>query len=437
MDKTGYITAHAFADLLGDDHRSTFAIIASSGASGRAQYWPQLKGGQSTAAPAFRRFLETGFSIDSHPTIAIVGLALGSWIGGDMVSASLKRVAAESVYPFAVFVPGSRHEEILGFLQDAAPMLGEHGRFLLFVCPSAIGHLSLLAESVGRSLPHARMRYAVLGEPFPEALRVALRAAAGLPMHESPILSIYGSADTGVLGAESQASALIRTILHGHPETCERLGLTRTPPHLFHASEADVYLETVDEELCVTRWQGVPLVRYNLHDRATLLSWRGLCDALANDHEIPAALRAMIAACPVDLPDIIAVFGRADRCLILCGTNISEAMLDAAVAGAGLTDTLTGLYRASIVFEEGRQRLAIDLETREGVSGESTLEDLAYAGLIRSLGAAQPEFADDWGNVYRKWDNDPSKRVLRIRFVPWPALSNRPDGQIKNRGIVE
>jgi hypothetical protein len=32
-------------------------------------------------------------------------------------------------------------------------------------------------------------------------------------------------------------------------------------------------VETVAGELCVTKWQGIPLVRYNLHDSARLYDW--------------------------------------------------------------------------------------------------------------------------------------------------------------------
>ena len=62
-------------------------------------------------------------------------------------------------------------------------------------------------------------------------------------------------------------------------------------------------------------------------------------DAIAN---AAAALRASAEK----LPDILAITGRADSCLLLCGTNLTEAMLDAAVRALELTPWLTGNYRA-------------------------------------------------------------------------------------------
>ena len=88
-------------------------------------------------------------------------------------------------------------------------------------------------------------------------------------------------------------------------------------------SADDVFVESVAGELHITRWQGIPLVRYNLHDAAALLSWRELLAAL------PPHVLGHHAETLAQLPDVIAISGRADRCLILCGTNLSESMLDA------------------------------------------------------------------------------------------------------------
>jgi phenylacetate-CoA ligase len=204
-----------------------------------------------------------------------------------------------------------------------------------------------------------------------------------------------------------------------------RASLGDPVPHLFHFAPPDAYLETIDGQLCVTRWQGIPLVRYNLHDSARLISWRALREVALNAAESP--FRVVVEGAGDGLPDLIAIAGRADRCLILCGTNITEAMLDEAVASCAAAG-LTGRYRASIVYEDQRQRLRLELET----SG-SPAED-PYPRLVQALGRVQPEFRDDWSSVYRVWDDDPARRVLRLEFIPWPGLAQST--AIKSRGIV-
>ena len=429
-DKAGYLGPSSYGELLSEDYERAFTVFKSSGSSGQSFYWPQLKESSERTVPMMRGLLENIFRIHERRTLAIVGLALGSWIGGEHVSWSLKSLAAVSPYPFAVFSPGSVHEEIIEMIRDAEPFIDQ---FLIFLCPSAIRHLHLKAEERGIKLPHGRLRYMVLGEPFPESLRIGLQSASGVPESEPVIVSMYGSADTGFLGVETAATALLRQALTDDPELAEQFGVRGVVPHYFHFTASDVYLETINGELCVTRWQGIPLIRYNLHDVAELLSWEAVAGAVS---QLSARFPLLAGICgDAGLPDLIAISGRSDGCLILCGTNITEAMLDEAVRTKSLAKWLTGVYKAGIKYENGRQYLEFDLEWRREAAMDAAAMDLVYALLVQELGRAQPEFLDDWRNVYRAWDGDAAKRILRFNPVRWPGMSAALEKSNKHRGI--
>jgi phenylacetate-CoA ligase len=109
-------------------------------------------------------------------------------------------------------------------------------------------------------------------------------------------------------------------------------------------------------------------------------------------------------------------------------------MLDEAIRAAPLSEWLTGMYKASILYDKNRQHLALDLEWRKTADMDRSSIDKVYASLVRELGRVQPEFLDDWRNVYRAWDGDSEKRILRINPVRWPGLSSRLDDGIKHRG---
>jgi phenylacetate-CoA ligase len=435
VDKANYIQAYPLPDLLAEDAAADiFAIFGSSGPGGHAVYWPQLKAGYADAAPRLRAFLEHSFEIDRRRTLAIVGLALGSWIGGDILSWALKDVALSAPYPFAVFSPGNKHDEIIGMLSAASGLVDQ---FLLVCCPSAIAHVRLRADEMGRDLPLSKIRFLVIGEPFPESLRSELAQASGSGGPSVGLFSVYGSADTGILGYESAATVRLRQLCAADRLIAERLGIAGVIPHFFHQADPTVYLETVGGELCVTKWQGIPLVRYNLQDRAQLFDWPMLVERLgkqaSDDGPLPEALatfRNVMPSLPCD--GVIAVSGRSDS-LILCGTKLSEAMLDQAVRSPEFAHRLTGLYQACIVVEDRRQRLSLRLETR----GEGPHRDEAlYDPLIQAIGRAQPEFMDDWRHIYRRWDGDPDKCILKLDFVAWPGLSGGLGHQTKQRGII-
>jgi phenylacetate-CoA ligase len=135
------------------------------------------------------------------------------------------------------------------------------------------------------------------------------------------------------------------------------------------------------------------------------------------------------------MPSILAIPGRADRCLILCGTNLSETMLDAAVRAPELESVLTGAYEARIEYENDRQFLSFEVELKPGVVEEAGLDRQVYDTLVSALGRVQPEFLDDWQNMYRLWDDSPRQRILRVNYHAWPALSKSTEMAPKQRGI--
>ncbi|HEY8899467.1 MAG TPA: hypothetical protein VIM61_03590 [Chthoniobacterales bacterium] len=426
-DKESYLKRFPFRDLVGDDFDGTFTIFSSSGSSGHAFYWPQLKSSHASSATALRGMLEDAFAIHERRTLAVIGLALGSWIGGDFFSWVFKNVSVSTPYPFAVFSPGNKHDEIISILHAASGMVDQ---FLLVCCPSAIGHLLLRAEQSERPLPLEKMRYLVIGEPFPEFVRLDLEKRSGCDADRPVMLSVYGSADTGVLGFESRVSLHLRRICETVPAFAQSLSLQGAAPHFFHVADPSAYLESVNGELWVTKWQGIPIVRYNLHDQARILDWNDIASALT---KVPAdASHALITnPPPAPLQKFIAITGRSDSCLILCGTNITETMLDHALRSSDLQAELTGTYKARIVIDNGRQRLEIVAESRDARHSA----ELVYPRLIQAIGRAQPEFLDDWNSIYNQWDEDAARRILKLSLVPWPGLSG-VGSSIKHRGII-
>lgn len=437
MDKFSYMKQFPFRALLGSDHTETFAIFKSAGSGGHAFYWPQLKSSYEGASDRMREMLERLFDIGGRRTLAVVGLALGSWIGGDVLSWSLKDVALRAPYPFAVFSPGNKHDEIIAMLSAAAEMVDQ---FLLVCCPSAISHLILRADQLGTPLPLAKLRYLVIGEAFPEPLRQALESQSGRPANGVLMASVYGSADTGILGVESPASIMLRKLCEADAHVAAALGIGGVTPHFFHQADAGTYLESVEGELCVTKWQGIPLVRYNLHDRAQLFSWpeiiARLADIAPGDPNHAGTLAVMRAtADALTCSGVLAIAGRADTSLILCGTKITEAMLDEAVRAPEFAEWLTGAYLAHVGMKGGRQHLHLTLECKPGRKPSAALAEELYPALIQSIGRAQPEFIDDWANIYRNWDADPDRRILDIEAVAWPALSEQREGAIKTHSF--
>lgn len=425
-DKENYLMKAPYFSLLPPENLDdVHFVFKSSGSSGKSFYWPQLKQQYKLFDLLFEDTLSKNFSIRKKRTAIIVGLSLGSWIGGDLISWAAKNVALRSNYSLTVFSPGNQHEEILEIINGINRKVDQ---IILFVCPSTIGHLALLAEEKKFSGIFKKLRFLVIGEPFSENFRLRLRAKCKVKPPEVVLTSVYGSADTGIIGIESNAVAFFRELLSRYGQLRRYYGFENSLPNFFNLSVKEAYIEMVKGELVFTAWQGLPLMRYNLHDNGSLIDWNTVKTALKDlnlDGESEKLKNHIIK--DRSNPIVIAVGGRSDGTIYLCGTNISESMLSNAINDKSLQKTVTGHFYVSVLERNGRQQLKWEIELKPGIRPDKKTESVIYAKLIELLGKLQPEFMADYNSIYSKWDDNESARIFQFKFYPWPQLSRRPD----------
>ena len=75
---------------------------------------------------------------------------------------------------------------------------------------------------------------------------------------QSPLFSVYGSADTDLIGAESLASVAIRKLLHRHKFLSKQMGFSRTFPHFFHFMPKMLILKVLRENCVLQNGKGIP-----------------------------------------------------------------------------------------------------------------------------------------------------------------------------------
>jgi phenylacetate-CoA ligase len=439
LTKDGFYASNPWREYVPrESYGDIYAIIRSSGATSpdgtsRGFFWPQLRSHDTALAPLLQARLIETFRLGERKTLVIIGLSLGSWAGGEQFSLTFKALALRNGFPLVVFSPGNQHAEILemiGAIHD------EVDHILIALCPSAIFYLEQLAKRTEQILPLEKISFLVTGEPFPEELRLDLARRARHPGAEPTMLSVYGSADTGILGAESFPLIGIRQFLHARPEVAQQLGFASASiPNLYHVQRDETFYEVVDGELVITRWQGIPLARYNLKDRVQLHSWPVLCRALAVADTGKASFWNDLADQPY--PDVLSVAGRAQGCLFLCGSNVFESMIEEVFLQSALRDLSTGAYCVWTELDAGRQVLCWQVELKEGRAepDESEVQHL-HEGLVQLLGRQQPEFAADYETFYRPFEPS-GLRILRFLFTPSPRLSQWQLKKIKRRIILE
>ncbi|MFM7383172.1 MAG: hypothetical protein ACKO1W_09020, partial [Microcystaceae cyanobacterium] len=428
LEKFAYLQNHPFTDLYPDRFEHSLSLYASSGTSGKPQYWPMLRSSHRFSVPAMRFFLERIFQIHQQKTLIIVASSLGSWLGGEHFSWVYKSIAAQSSYPLTVFTPGSHPEEII----DIIAQFQDYFQQIIISIPATfISLLLLTAQGTHPALSLQKLKFIATSEYFPESTRLRIGQQGQHRPQDIYLVSMYGAVDANGLGVESPASIALRQLLGEYPDLATMLGIQTPLPLFFHSIAWDSYLEIINGKFCITRWQGIPLVRYHLPDDVAFYNWRILRKTMLTSDLIPVThpLRLAIAASSSLLSNIIAIAGRADKGLVWGGNNFTEAMLDTAIKAEALQPILTGFYRAKVHHTETHAQLVFDLELQPNQIVEESLETWIRQHILETLIKLQPEFASDWRDIYQKLA--PDYEMLKLNFLAWPALSELRQQTIK------
>ncbi len=421
--KQTYVSHYSFAERMIEQPYDSFGLIRSSGFSGIPCYWPQSKSNFKMLDHIIKMQLETVYNVHQKKTMAVVGLALGSWIGGESLSFLFKSFARQTDYPFLVFSPGNQFDEIIEIL---SVFQDQFDQFLVCICPSAIRYLFLRAKEKNTKLPYQKMKFIVLGESFSESLRIGLQDELGLPYDPSFMLSIYGSADTGLLGFESPLTSGIRSMFHLYPQIAKQFGFEHENPTFFHNADPAHFLEDCNGELLVTASKTMPLVRYNLKDKVKLVSGKQFFQLL-NDKKTSIPQRFSWILNPEfqqSLGDLLLFFNRSDQALFFFGTTYTCEMFNDIIHSQELSPFLTGLYKVSVDVIENRSVLVFQLEVFQTTLVNAELEYFILTYIVKRLCECNAEFKNDWEHVYSSFISDQKTKPILIRFLTYPSLSD-------------
>jgi len=408
--------------------RSSGSSRATSG--GKGFFWPQLRESVNYSMQQWKKRVVEIFQLQHRKTLAIIGLGLGSWSGGDRYNLMLKSLALETTYPLSVFSPGTALPEIVEIITKFGAI---YDQVLIIIGPSAIFHLEQLAKHNNVPLPYQKLAFILVGEGFHEDLRKHAQQQA-LP-NKMTFMSNYASADAELTGLESPELAEVRQTLSDNPDYADAIGLnSRSIPNMFHAFKSAGYLENVGGRMTITRWQGLPLARYDLHDSVQFFRWQALCSALARltgEHE------KWLAYSRRPHTDVVAVFGRSDQCLVFYGNNLYANMLEGVLMRSTLGPSSTGNFVVWPTDSGGCRTLNWQVELKSGVELSDQLINQHYASLVSVLAQQHPSFGAYVSGILSP-QGALSQEMFRFFFCNEPNLLNNPRYRlgIKKRIII-
>ncbi|MGW6442578.1 phenylacetate--CoA ligase family protein [Lentzea sp. NPDC055074] len=360
LDKPSYHDRYPLPELCRDGKLENCDMIAvSSGSSGRPTIWPRGIEDELHVARRFEQVLVDGFHADERRTLAVVCFPLGTWVGGLFTQACVRHLAAKGC-PITVVAPGNNKAEILRVLPELAPHFEQ---VVLLGYPPFVKDVVDTGLAEGVDWAAYRIKLVLAGEVFSEQWRDLVSRRAGIADPAADVASLYGTADSGVLGNETALSASVRRFFADHPDHAREVFGDSRLPTLVQYDPASRFFEVHDGTLVFTADGGIPLVRYRIADEGGVLGHAELLAYCARHGFTPPP--------GPELPFVF-LFGRSLFTVSFFGANVYPENVTVGLEQPGISDVVTGKFVIESVEDEDRdRRLRIIVETAPGATADA------------------------------------------------------------------
>jgi phenylacetate-CoA ligase len=306
-----------------------------------------------------------GFQADERSTLAVVCFPLGTWVGGLFTQACVRHLAAKGC-PITVVAPGNNKAEILRVLPELAPHFDQ---VVLLGYPP---FLKDVIDSPGVDWTAYEIKLVLAGEVFSEQWRDLVSRRAGIADPLRDVASLYGTADSGVLGNETALSAGIRRFLALRPDLAREVFGDSRLPTLVQYDPATRFFEVHDGTLVFTADGGIPLIRYRIADEGGIFG---------HDELLAYCARHGFTPPPGPSLPFVYLFGRSLFTVSFFGANVYPENVTVGLEQPGISDAVTGRFVIESVEDADRDRvLRITVETAPG----QTADPHAIASSIRN-----------------------------------------------------
>jgi phenylacetate-CoA ligase len=207
-------------------------------------------------------------------------------------------------------------------------------------------------------------------------------------------VSLYGTADAGVLGNETPLSIAIRRFLAQQPDAARRLFGESRLPTLVQYDPRSRFFEVSDGTLLFSGDNGAPLVRYHIADSGGLITCANMLAFLREYGYDPLPELRSVSERGVRPMPFAYVFGRADFTVSYFGANVFPENVTVALEQSPIDAWVTGKFVMQSLEDADRNRsLSIVVELAPGTAAsEDKVETIANA-IVHHLRRLNSEFA--------------------------------------------
>lgn len=398
-DKSSYVEKYNLEDLcLGGKVGDKCVVERSSGYHGKPYYWPRFVG-QDDGFPGYFEFLsyKNGWLAKDSPTLVLVCFGLGLWVGGMKMAWAYRQIGNKGRFPMTMMTPGVEVDETIKLIKD----LGKHYERIFIAAYPPLAK-AIIEKGIKEGINWKKYNVVLLvgGEGHSESWRDYMASLLGFKVEGknlNRIVSVYGSADIGAGGGyETPLSIIVRRFAQTDADLAfDLFGSANQIPQLFQYSPASSLLEIVNNEFIYTSMGGIPVVRYNMHDKGGIIYYKDLIKIVeSHGYNLKKIMLDNGFSERDILPlDFNYVFGRSDGTATLYGANIYVENIKEALSAKSLAQFATGNFKLRTKYTKKHdQYLSLEIELKGEARETKRLKDVFTAEVVKSLARQNSEY---------------------------------------------
>ncbi|KAI9206695.1 uncharacterized protein BJ171DRAFT_496608 [Polychytrium aggregatum] len=373
VDKFNYINQYQLADRSFDGNISTHDFLhCSSGSGGSPTFWGRFSNDELDICIRMEQFMHDSFRAHLVKSLVVICFPLGSWVGGLFTILTMRNLSMKN-YKITLVTPGTNVADILRIVQTMSPSFEQtivvgYPPFVKTVIDAGIlAHVHWEQKNI---------KLVFAGEVFSEEWRDLVRTRAGIKCPETDIVSMYGTADAGVLATETPLSIHIRRLLsrtleagddgHGKPQTeivHKIFGKERLPTLCQYDPCVRWFELTPKQTLALSTigrssaaWPTAPLLRYDIGDDGGCLSYEDMVKTVQDlvGQDPVAHLQTALGdrAPPIRKLPFVWVFGRKMWVVSYFGANVYVENIMVGLEQPEVASFVTGKFVLQVAEDE-------------------------------------------------------------------------------------
>ncbi|MEK7576063.1 MAG: hypothetical protein AAB482_00030 [Patescibacteria group bacterium] len=392
-DKKNYINAYPLEKRCWDGNLSRLNLLAiSSGTTGEPKFWPRGNYQEFEAGIIHELIYRNSFDIEKYRTLLIIGFPMGVYVSGVATLFPSLLVASKN-YNMSIVSPGNNKAEVLRAVQN---LQKDFEQIILVGHPFFIKDVVETGRTQGIHWSQKRLHMMFCSEGFNETWRRYVIAETGQRFGLRSTVSTYGSSELLLMAHETPLSIYVRSLMDKHAKFKEQLISTSWIPSVFQYNPVMRYIQQAGSDLIFTSPSGLPLIRYNLHDGGSIMTFQNIRATLDLQHSSwQRELHADSKSNALWQLPFVMLGSRTDQTVIFYAANIYPEHIHLALNYGPYLKKLTGKFTMHKHYLKNLDEfLEINVELKPNMLASKLLAKSIESHVVQRLREINLEYLD-------------------------------------------